>query len=795
MHGYWTFDLAIPAPARTPPATQRLLVVFCATEAPDEVGVTEAIVEYCERTRPPDEIVLLAPATEEAALRRLIGSDKFTGRLRDITRYVDTPGAVGLLFSAAGVLTTLEGRPPRAGLARAIPRRGLTRLVRSYPVLREALPAFHFVLPSGEHAPAFFRIGSAMADGAAIDFAAFCCLPFLPAELRNIYCDSGTIIPVAYAISALRKRFNPTSPAPCIRSFKSYEGLRAFEFRDVDRSVVLLSLTITGGLPARIHNLHGVPPTAIVSLFALRDLPRFPRVVCDLRWHKDNDEGFRPVDTHPADACQLCASSSTPIQIAGEHFLTSQIRVEPLILRDKHAPPWLSPFMEDAAGKRLIRANYKSMDSGHATREVFFDLERLYGDPGLLGMGHYRKRFQWALSRAVPAALTRIVHLDSPASRVMAERIATEARGRLPAAPQVLAYQAVRDRWREHVTDAGATLVVAGAAASGRSLLSVAQLLRRIQTNGAITYLVGLSRFESKEAAAEVETNVTYGDEPKDYGFFSVERVFLPLVGGKAETSWDLELDLINRLLVGRVDDARRTLEERSTAIRTAADHAVRGMLNDLFWPRPTGEALTLRPNFAFFDFPYTPETGVSQADVFFTMLAILHSLRSARDDRDSLYPHEHVRRVLAPRCFDRFNDGVIQSSLLRAAHRAELDYSTDANLSSEMWKVLDFIFQERTSEPGEACREFLLSLALGRLRLRPEDTARLRDRHAAATPDPVEMLLWQEVSRHLREGQPPEPVPEEAPPAPTPPDPLSAESGDAPNAPGTATAATEGSR
>jgi hypothetical protein len=44
-----------------------------------------------------------------------------------------------------------------------------------------------------------------------------------------------------------------------------------------------------------------------------------------------------------------------------------------------------------------------------------------------------------------------------------------------------------------------ATLVVAAAAASGRSLLSVAQLLRHIQKAGGITYLVGLARFSSAD--------------------------------------------------------------------------------------------------------------------------------------------------------------------------------------------------------------------------------------------------------------------------------------------------------
>jgi hypothetical protein len=492
-------------------------------------------------------------------------------------------------------------------------------------------------------------------------------------------------------------------------------------------------------------------------------------VVCDLRVNnKDNPAGFEPFETHLEEACPLCARGSTCIQIAGEQFLTGHTRVEPLMLRAAHSPAWLSPFLKGVVGKQLIRANYTSLDTGHATREVFFDLERLFEDDRMLEIGHFQKRFQWALARAVPASLNRIVHLDSPASKVMADLIVNKIRSQFGKAVLVHRYSDIRDRWRDHITNTGATLVVAAAAASGRSMLSVAQLLRHIQTNGAITYLIGLARFPSLETAGEIESNITYGEQPKDYGYFAVERVFLPLVGSRAQTTWDLEIELINDLLRDCEPDAREILDARSAAIRRAGNHTVRGMVDDLFWAKPNGETLQLRPGFAFFDFEPPAGTRVSQADVFFTMVAVLHALRTARDGRESLFPHEHLRRVLSPRCFDRFNDGVIQSSLLRAATRLELDYSTDENLSNEMWQFLDFTFRERTSDSGEACREFLLALALGRLRLRSEDTRRLREAHGNSG-DPVERMLWNRVARLLTVQQP-KADPEEPLPVPQPP-------------------------
>jgi hypothetical protein len=295
-----------------------------------------------------------------------------------------------------------------------------------------------------------------------------------------------------------------------------------------------------------------------------------------------------------------------------------------------------------------------------------------------------------------------------------------------------------------------ATLVVAAAAASGRSLLSVAQLLRHIQKTGGITYLVGLARFSSPENLKEVEDNLTRGERPQDYGFFMVERVFLPLGGSKSETTWDLERKLLDELLVGcDPGTTRDSLERRRNVIREASGDHVRGLSDDLFWANADRPALEVRPNFAFFP-PLKEGTKPSQADVYFTVTAVLHARRSVRGEKDSLFQQEHLRKVLSPRCFDRFNDGVIQASLLRAAMLPELDYSIDENISKEMWQVLDFIFRARSVDAGEAYREFLVALALERLRLRIADMERLKKDHGEQNQDAIDQLLWKKIEAIL---------------------------------------------
>jgi hypothetical protein len=173
--------------------------------------------------------------------------------------------------------------------------------------------------------------------------------------------------------------------------------------------------------------------------------------------------------------------------------------------------------------------------------------------------------------------------------------------------------------------------------------------------------------------------------------------------------------------------------------IRGAAD--AQGMSDGLFWGKFDDTPLVLRPEFAFFDFDL--ERTPSQADVYFTILAVLHGLRSDPHAPESLFQHEYLRRVLSPRCFDRFNDGVIQASILRAAHPVELDYSIDGKLSNDMWQVLDTIFDSRTTQAGEATLEFLLALALKRLKLESADLAKLKDKFSEAMEHPIAKVLW----------------------------------------------------
>jgi hypothetical protein len=735
MHGYWPFEFVQPSAPR-----QRVFVVFCSAAKPGEDDVVQCIVSYCDKKRPPDKIYLIAPESERESLEAVLVSDEFSLRVQRTTRLVDAPQVECLFFDERGAVRDRQRGSVPPEVTEPIKRLGLTYLIQTHPVYLEAPPAHHFVVPSESHADVFFRVGSAMADGAAIDFVAFCCLPFVPHDVKHLYCDTGAISPVAYAINSLRSRLRPGYPVASVSSFGSYKGLHEFKFRDMRRSVILISVSTTGGLARELcKSGNDITENDVVTLFTLEKPAGTSRAVCNLRKDESNPHGFEAVTTFRERECEFCRAGSNRIVISTEQFLPERGKTEDVILRVTHAPRWLTPFLKQFVGTGVIRANHRSGETNHATREVFFDLESLYAAGDLLGVEPYRTRLWRTVDRVVPARLTRILCLDSPASRGLAERIKTHL-GTDWADLEIVTFRDVLANNEGHARSDGATLVVAAAAASGRSLLAASQLLRTIQPNGAISYLVGLARFPDKETLTEVESNVTYGEQPKERGFFVVDQVFLPLVGSQTRTSWQLELELINRALLNPPDEPTRIALERRAQTISGSDGA-RGISDGLFWEKFDGTPLVLRPGFAFFDFE--PSKGASQADVYFTIVAVLHSLRSDRYAAESLFQHEYLRRVLSPRCFDRFNDGVIQSALLRAAHPAELDYSIDEKLSRDMWQVLGTIFSASLTQVGEAALEFLMALALKRLKLETKDLDELKGTFSTRMDHPVARLLW----------------------------------------------------
>ena len=85
---------------------------------------------------------------------------------------------------------------------------------------------------------------------------------------------------------------------------------------------------------------------------------------------------------------------------------------------------------------------------------------------------------------------------------------------------------------------------------------------------------------------------------------------------------------------------------------------------------------------------------------------------------QDGLYQTSFVKNILDPFIFNRFNDGIIQASILRAAREEELNYSYSHQHSTDMLTLIKTFIKHLNEYQGEAIIEFLYALSIRKLKL-----------------------------------------------------------------------------
>jgi hypothetical protein len=736
MYGYFAFELR---PSDTP---QRTLVIFCATADPRADAVISVIRKHGRTKLSPDRIILLGLASEQEKLNLMASDEYVKDELRLHTRNMDPPPV-----QAATI--------PRTGLSREsvvagvtwgeIRFAGLATIFKTRNALLVAPSTHHFEKQSSRstvHGDRFIRTANALVDGAEITFIAAMCLGFVSDRVQHFYCDTGGISVVAFAIDSLRRRFNHEVLAATVNAFNSYGGLQRFEFREPDDSIVLVSASTTGGLEAAIYRREKrFRPEQIVTLFSLGTHGSGSHVVLDL----EEDHAFRQslgdFTPHEHSDCPLCRRGSIAVQMTADQFIPVRSEMTSVLVVRSHAPPWLPRWLEMMAGRACLRAFYRSPNSRHAANDVFIDLERaLQSEDSPLAQRVHRLVVQ-----VVPSEVRRIIHLDDPASLGLAEQIVARHRASHPGSGAIRLSSASEIDKQEPLGD-GASLVVASAVASGQALLAVSQILRNMQTNGVIAYVIALTRMATSDDVEKLERDLRMGEQPTDYGFAVAERINLPVVGRNADCSWNDELNVLQDWANPLEGELREILEARIDVLRRASDPSTRGLTDRLFWSSASGQELKLRDKFVFFPKSVVP-ANASQGDVYFTIACVLHHLRHGSGMNSVLRQTEYERRVLSPLCFDRFNDGVVQAALLRATKPPELDYSSSQDESQRMASILRSIFSSATTHKGEASREFLLSMAQERLILSQADTTSLYEEFGTQSGDAVSQLMWQAIA------------------------------------------------
>lgn len=265
-------------------------------------------------------------------------------------------------------------------------------------------------------------------------------------------------------------------------------------------------------------------------------------------------------------------------------------------------------------------------------------------------------------------------------------------------------------------------MIIGSCISNGKNLLYLSRTLRPFEKLR-LVYFIGLTRSENLDYLNFLKSNLKQGLYGKETNsFIEVENFFM--TKDSKNTSWVNEKDFLADVTYFIEDKnmpmAKRFFSTRIELINNSQGTLEKGLANNLFYPNTSDEQLFLRKGFAFFNFP-NYVSDVSQADVYFTISSVLNNLRNVDDHTHCLKQSEYVRNVIDPGNFNRFNDGIIQASILRSAKASELSYNIDENLSSKMKSILDKIIDEHRSPQGEALLEFLYALATKKLILKKE--------------------------------------------------------------------------
>jgi hypothetical protein len=664
--------------------------------------LASSIARETEVALAPDQLIILSRDDQTAAVAEAVGSSR---ELRSTMARLHRSTVRLLAYDARGQMTdervlTEGSRAADVDLGEIL-RRGATRIFKSRGGFVEPNASYHFANPSGRHTDRFMRLSNILVRNVEIAFLAVAIMPLIPAEAARAYIDTPSLYAVTSAINEQWRTLAPDRPALQTDNFRSYEGFAEYQFEDIERSVVLISASSSGGLADKLVQ-KGIGREAIVHVLYLGKTNPDLRIAVDLLADEEcNPEGYAgDREIYEADNCRMCARGSKFVPLLGDQFDIRGPQPEPLVMRKTYAPKGLDQAMGRLAGTGAL-----AVSTG--------DRQFLVDAPALMAAERFLVRMDFMIRSHVPGGVRAIVVANED-SIPFAKRVVSISGG-----SGAIIGRAEIDRVIGADPDNPApVLVCAAAVGGGRVLLEISRDLRRACRRAPIIYLVGVSKPTSATRRETLARNLVQSHHPVPHAFHAVEELVLP--GPPTPNPWQEELAFLENTADLWPEEVRPLLETRRARLLKASEP----LLYELFVANAPDRELRLQPNFAFWRTLYAN----SQADVFVTMAAVMQRLREdpVGPNQEALRTNWLQQTLLSPENFGRFNDGVIQAAILRGARPAELDYRDDPSISSDAARIIRRILEASAHARGEAAAEFLLALGTGRLRVRDADAAQV---------------------------------------------------------------------
>jgi hypothetical protein len=701
----------------------------------DAVDIQLQLREYFYKNLPPDKIIIICPMFNKAEVLKIFRKNS------DIYSYIphfeyDTfdDNVSALTIDQNGVFETFLGIKISIDHINEIYQRGLIKIFNSNGGLIISKSAHHFVFPSGKHCDRFLRTGNVLIHGAEILFIVSALIKkFKNKRFENIYCDTSSINSLAYAyITFLKELDNDYNSCVRVESFGSYKLFEESKFTSERGSLFLISSSTSGSIIKRMteDKKRNIELENIAIIYGLSVESVFiDQVICDLTIdYSSNPEGleeFKSFNPLKGKSCTLCNDSSKPIEVQGDVFLLEKPNVTGQLISKTDAPAFLnklSSFYEKPTGTKnsLFKCYFKD-DGNDKKYDVYIDLEQLLNEWENRNndKGQFKSVFQKLekyVLQSIPASLKYMIVLSDNASIKLAEIISEILNDNGLAFDNnniIKDYNLKKIEKKQN----GTIAVISSSIVSGRNLLFLSRALRDYENNYRRMFFTFVNRTQNEKHFEFLESNLGLGEFGKGTNIIvNVEKIFCS--DQAYYTSWHTELDFIKQIeeFCESKEQFTKTLEyckNRESHLNNSGQN--RGLTHDLFFPSTVNDKqLEIRKGFAF-----APNVNfaksATQSEIYFIISCILNELRV----KGRLDQSEYVRNILDPGNFIRYNDGVIQASLLRAAKSEELRYDLTEEMGFQMKRVLGDMIIHFGDSHSEGLTEFFYAILTKKLKLK----------------------------------------------------------------------------
>lgn len=609
-------------------------------------------------------------------------------------------------------------------------------LVKYDSILKAGLESYFLLPASGVYATHFIRIANIFKESQDINILSIFLLPHFKNNPEIIYSDTPTIFPLIYSC-ILYKNINQTEIYNPRVKFYSPKYVTRDEIENIGNSLFIVSTSINGSLPKKLNDL-GIDWSKIVVLFAFNNCKENLYSIMSTQNSKEIF-GTDFVSKKPEEFKQLYPNRTFEIKFEDEQFIPSPPEISKFKIELKDAPDNLSELMHNYLDYDFISC-YKGSNSQGKTRDLYIDVSKLLQDLYKSELNHFETKTRHLIINQLPINIKSIIYVDEAESMYVANKIKEYYKISHQKDIESIYYKNLL--LDENFKEPSCYLVCSSCISNGKKIAEVSRKLRT-QEYSQIIYFNGFVRCQDELSYKTLKSNIKYGkhNEFETYSFITIDKIFLPNEDSDS-ISWEFEKVLINTLLYGFNDfktdeiitaETKVYFNNRFDDLNENKD----GLINNVYLNKSDGSRLFLNKNFAFFKFTNWKPEDIQQSKVYFSILSVLHNFRIKKNIKQTIYE----RHIFDPKNFDRFNDGIIQASFLRAATNKELNYEIDINSSSIMATIINSSIDENINK-DTAPYEFLMAICIGKLTLCKNDLVTIYEKYKEHSDNIIAVFL-----------------------------------------------------